>query len=322
MPKKTILILNLVIFVVTGSLSTFALAEEDVEGSKDHPMISRYEGSVIKAYEQVDYDRIEFPSGMKDGELQTTTVEGEVTKILYVAPEGLSVLQIQRNYQIALQDAGFELVIEGIAEEDIPLSVYTDYGPGRFDMKPTPFHGKDQSYFLARMPGKDGDIFVSAHTLLSNKYDGRPVTGLQILEEKPMPTGKVQVDIDAEAMAEDIHEKGSVRIYGIHFDTDKATIKAKSESVLAEIAALLEKEPGLSLCVVGHTDATGSIEYNMDLSRRRAEAVVGFLASEHGITEDRLTPYGVGPLAPVASNEDKGGRARNRRVELVQMVEE
>jgi len=68
------------IFVFAGAVSSVAWAEEDVEGSKDHPMISRYEGSVIKGYEHVDYDRIEFPSGVEDDELQTTTVEGEVTK--------------------------------------------------------------------------------------------------------------------------------------------------------------------------------------------------------------------------------------------------
>ncbi|MFP3983898.1 MAG: OmpA family protein [Desulfurivibrionaceae bacterium] len=55
----------------------------------------------------------------------------------------------------------------------------------------------------------------------------------------------------------------------------------------------------------------------MDLSQQRAEAVVEFLTSEHGISADRLTPRGLGPWAPVASNEDEDGRARNRRVELI-----
>ncbi len=157
---------------------------------------------------------------------------------------------------------------------------------------------------------------------LSELVEDRPVTALQILEEKPLETGMVQVDVNARAMAEGIDEEGGVRIYGIYFDTDEATIQEGSESALNEIAKLLEQNPELKLGVVGHTDATGEVQYNMDLSKQRAKAVVEFLSSEHGVSADRLKPYGVGPLAPVASNEDEDGRARNRRVELIELPEE
>ena len=69
--------------------------------------------------------------------------------------------------------------------------------------------------------------------------------------------------------------------------------------------------------MVGHTDSVGKIAYNMKLSQTRAEAVVKALVTNHGVSPNRLSPYGVGPLAPVASNETKEGRALNRRVELV-----
>jgi len=228
---------------------------------------------------------------------------------------------------MALKDAGFEIVYECFSDTDeCPYSVFEgmlgDHYSG--DHSKNVFVGKDQSYFLAKLPQDDGNMYVSAHTLLSEwaDKDNQPVTLLQILEEKPMETGKVKVDIDAQAMADDIDEKGSVRVYGIHFDTDKATIKEKSESTLAEIAALLEQESDLRLLVVGHTDAVGEKEYNMDLSEKRAEAVEAFLVSEHGISENRLIPHGVGPLAPVSSNEDEDGRAQNRRVELVKIIDQ
>jgi len=324
MIKKAAFTLTVLSFAFFGFISGIPAAEADVEGSKDHPMISRYEGSAIKGYDYFDYDRVVFPSGVENGELKTITTEGELTQIFYAAPKGLSVLQVQRNYQIALQDAGFEIVYECFGGlEEFPRQVFNDYNPGELGISGrNPFHGKDQSYFLARMPGEEGDIYVSAHTLLSQRFDNRPGTALQVLEEKPMDTGKVQVDINAEAMAEDIEKTGSVRVYGIHFDTDKATIREESESVLTEIAALLDQKPGLSLGVVGHTDTVGQVDYNIDLSRKRAGAVVEFLASEHGIPENRLSPYGVGPLAPVASNEDENGRALNRRVELVKMTDQ
>lgn len=77
------------------------------------------------------------------------------------------------------------------------------------------------------------------------------------------------------------------------------------ETGLNEIARFLKQTPGLTLRVVGHTDAIGSMKHNMDLSKRRAEAVAKFLTSEKGISADRLTPCGVGPLAPVASNKEE-----------------
>lgn len=305
---------------------TTSYAQEDIEGSKDHPMISRYEGSYIRGYEHYDYDRLTFFTGEEHGELQEIELEGEATRILYfLPPEGLSVLQVQRNYQMALKDAGFEMVYECFGGMDeIPYDIYDPFDNISGDYNKNVFTGKDQSYFLARLPQEDGDVYVSSHTLLSEwaDADNQPVTALQVLEEKPMTTGKVKVDLNAEAMAKDLDRKGSVRIYGIHFDTDKATIKEKSESALGEIAKLLEQNPGLNLRVVGHTDATGSLEHNMELSKQRAEASIEYLTSEHGISEDRLIPHGVGPLAPVAGNEDKEGRARNRRVELVKIVDQ
>lgn len=321
MLKKIISFFVLMTLVFTGSAGLFA--QEDVEGSEDHLMISRYEGGYIRGYEQVDYDRLTFYSGEEDGEIQTIQPEGEMTRILYFLPSGLSVLQVQRNYQMALKDAGFEMVYEGFGGlDEIPREIFRDFDlPGGRATKNVFLGGKDASYFMARLSQEDGDIYVSAHTMISEHADEdrQPATLLQVLEEKPMTTGKVKVDISSKAMAEDIEEKGSVRLYGIHFDTDKATIKEKSESTLVEIAKLLNEKPDLNVGVVGHTSTTGTIEHNMTLSEQRAGAVVDFLTSEYGISKDRLTSEGVGPFAPVASNKDEDGRARNRRVELIEL---
>jgi outer membrane protein OmpA-like peptidoglycan-associated protein len=71
------------------------------------------------------------------------------------------------------------------------------------------------------------------------------------------------------------------------------------------------------LRVVGHTDSTGPLEANMRLSQARAEAVVQALAAQHGVATARVKGHGVGPLAPVATNDTEEGKAKNRRVELV-----
>ena len=106
-------------------------------------------------------------------------------------------------------------------------------------------------------------------------------------------------------------------LYNILFDFDKADIKPESRPQLDEIAKLLQASPTLRLHVVGHTDNQGQLAYNMDLSRRRAQAVVQALMQGNGIAAARLIGHGVGPIAPVAPNADEAGRARNRRTELV-----
>jgi outer membrane protein OmpA-like peptidoglycan-associated protein len=68
---------------------------------------------------------------------------------------------------------------------------------------------------------------------------------------------------------------------------------------------------------VGHTDNVGGYDYNVGLSQRRAAAVVKELSGRHGVATARLKPAGAGPIAPVAPNDTEGGRAKNRRVELV-----
>ena len=99
---------------------------------------------------------------------------------------------------------------------------------------------------------------------------------------------------------------------------DVATNWHESTPALQEVAKLLGSAPSLKLWVVGHTDGVGAIDANMRLSQARAEAVVAALTTTYKIAPARLKGYGVGPLAPVASNAAEESRAKNRRVELVQ----
>jgi outer membrane protein OmpA-like peptidoglycan-associated protein len=126
-----------------------------------------------------------------------------------------------------------------------------------------------------------------------------------------------EVVANAEAMSNDIKATGHVLIYGIYFETGKADIKPESDTALTEIAELLTRNGDLKLYVVGHTDNVGSFDFNMKLSQARAGSVAKRLTEKHGIAVERLKPYGVSSLAPVASNETEDGKAKNRRVELV-----
>jgi outer membrane protein OmpA-like peptidoglycan-associated protein len=118
-------------------------------------------------------------------------------------------------------------------------------------------------------------------------------------------------------MGDDINNTGHVSVYGIFFDSGKSDLKPESDSAIIQISKLLNINPSLKLYVVGHTDNVGTLEANMKLSTDRAIEVAKTLVLNYGIANDRLESYGVGSLAPVASNDTEEGRAKNRRVELV-----
>jgi OmpA-OmpF porin, OOP family len=104
---------------------------------------------------------------------------------------------------------------------------------------------------------------------------------------------------------------------GILFDTDSDIIKPESGPVIRQIAKGLETNPNLKLLIEGHTDSVGDAAHNLDLSKRRAEAVRTVLISQFNVDASRLTAAGLGSTKPVDSNDTPQGRAQNRRVELV-----
>jgi outer membrane protein OmpA-like peptidoglycan-associated protein len=108
-----------------------------------------------------------------------------------------------------------------------------------------------------------------------------------------------------------------IRVYGIHFDVDSAVIQPRSETVIAQIAAILRENPHLRLRIEGHTDSDGGAAHNLVLSQHRAQSVVDDLVHRYGIARSRLQPAGFGLTRPVAPNTTKANKALNRRVELV-----
>jgi len=102
---------------------------------------------------------------------------------------------------------------------------------------------------------------------------------------------------------------------GILFDFDRTELKTQARSDLTDLARILNKYEDTNIQVGGHTDATGSEEYNEGLSLRRANAVAVFLDAQQ-VNPTRFTLIGYGEMQPVASNETAAGRAENRRVEV------
>jgi OOP family OmpA-OmpF porin len=256
-----------------------AFAQEDVEGAKDHPLVSRMPGFYIAEYIEKDFDSVP----IRNEKSQEVDVEGKYFYIDYLIKEGQkapSDVQIFRNFINAFQKIGGKVMYQSASEVTLKI----EKGKAVTWARITPYNG--------------GNGYI-----------------LEIVEQRAMVQ---DVTADAASMSADLAATGHVAAYGITFDADSAVIRPEAEAVIAEIAKLLKQNASLKLFVVGHTANVGSVEAGLKLSQARAEAVVKMLTATHGIQASRLSPYGVGPYCPVSTNQTEEGRAKNRRVELVQ----
>jgi outer membrane protein OmpA-like peptidoglycan-associated protein len=322
--NNTAIALSATLLLLSVSCPAWA---EDTAGSSDHPMITRYEGSVIDGYDVQDFNSYVLPTGPaikgeEGGRIpsEKLALEGEITRILYRGPEDRSTLEILKNYQAALESAGFDILFscqpdncgnlfEWLLYKDQKQIRNTKTSGSAFDVP------KELRYLAARIKTDKRVVHVALMVAIDSIWTKKPVTLLEVIESKAMDIDMVTVDADA--MSKGIDATGHIAVYGIFFETDSATITAESDPTLAEIGLLLESRPDLKLLVVGHTDNRGTHEYNMNLSSKRANSVVRALTELLDINPDRLDSAGVGFLAPVASNDTATGRAKNRRVELV-----
>jgi len=114
-------------------------------------------------------------------------------------------------------------------------------------------------------------------------------------------------------------ETGKFVTNDILFDVNSATIQSNSYKILDKIGTILSENPGLKLKIVGHTDSDGSADYNLKLSKKRAESIKNYLLNNYPIDTTRLQTEGKGESQPVADNATKTGKAKNRRVEFVKL---
>lgn len=297
-------------------------SKTDLKGGRDHPMVSRLPDSWIVQYDGKEFDQMQIALGKAlDGDKfeKTDSVEGKVTRIGYALPVGRSSFEALRQYETALQKAGFKrtYACNGAECGGLFHQAFEKF-PGEendfyyYDLERTSLH-----YAAWKLARPQGDVHVVLVTFAPNEI--RQVENsfafVRVAEVKGMEEGLVTVD--AAAMQKGIASEGHVALYGIQFDFNKADIKPESKPTLEEIAGLLQGNPQWKIYVVGHTDNVGTYDYNMDLSQRRAKAAVAALTTQYGVQAARLRPSGVGPLAPVAPNDSEEGRTKNRRVELV-----
>lgn len=120
---------------------------------------------------------------------------------------------------------------------------------------------------------------------------------------------------DTASLERELAQSGQATIYGIHFDTDSAKLRADSMPALNAVLGLINNHPDSHWVIAGHTDSEGDSGHNQILSNNRSASVIAWL-KEHGIDQSRLVPQGFGATRPVADNSTANGRALNRRVEV------
>jgi len=334
---STVIALGVAISVATSPAA-------DVAGSADHALIKRVTGSEIFFSSQADFGQLTLALGKiewsgaeaKVKPFESTKVEGKLLTNYYKVPEKILVLEAFRNYEQELRDGGFEILFSGQGEEVETVGYNNQIAREVLQMKGTygtpaekaqwPFQHTEESkaaYIAARKKGETGEVYVSVY-LVSNTHNNwldipvdRTLVRLDVCELKAREQ-RMEL-VKSEEMASEISLNGRIALYGILFDFDKATLRPDSEPTLAEIAKLLSEKANLNVLVAGHTDASGGFDYNQKLSQQRAESVVADLI-RRGISRERLFPVGVSYASPVANNNTDDGRAKNRRVELVDMA--
>ncbi len=338
------------------ALADAVIPTKDAPKAKDNPQVQRYEGAFILDYDFRAFTDIAFPLSKLErtgntgpannneyAPKQKAELEGARTRLVYLIPEGRSPLEVVRNYQQAIEAKGGKTLYQckdtdcgGNARYgvdtgggDMGLIMYS-YPPGEF--KAPSFSNascalttwlSDQRYAVMKFgaPGAETYVSVQAYVLdeksTCKAFNARTVAIVNVLEQKPRE--QKMVTVSSSELSKGINAAGHIAVYGILFDFDKADIKPESKDQLDQIAKLLKADPKLHVLIVGHTDNKGKLDYNQSLSSRRAKAVVDTLAKSYAVPAGQMTAVGVGPAAPVASNDSEDGQAKNRRVELVKM---
>jgi OmpA-OmpF porin, OOP family len=295
----------LLFIAATGLTLTVFVAQaqsQDQEGCKDYPLFNRMPNYHLAECESIEFDSRKFPVGppLEDQKPKHVEVEGARILLLYALNEGskaASGLQIMRNFENATKAAGGTV-----------MGTYPDWCKASVEYDPR-LGNSCTNWGVSMKFVKGGKEIWAYMQAFSEGY------GMQIIEKQAM---KQDIVVDAAELQKGLEATGHIAVYDILFDTGKSEVKPESDAALKEISKLMAQNPPLKLHVVGHTDNVGDLALNMKLSQARAAAIVSALTTKYAVAANRLTAYGAGPYAPVFSNKTEEGKAKNRRVELVE----
>lgn len=258
----------------------------------EHPLIRPFPGSMLheRSSVQRNFDSFEFLVLNPDtGRSETRTIKGEYRRLMYYLYNK-----------------------DGSRKTDVSrLEYFENFKAAALEMAGQ-VKWEDSRGLVFIIPREDGGVTWCRVEVSV----GAGSTTLTIIDEKPLET---TLEFGSAQMMAALDAEGKVALYDILFDYDKATLQQSSNKQLQEVLTLLLENPELSLEIQGHTDSDGNEIYNLELSQRRSESVLNYLAL-FGIDPSRLEARGYGESMPVAPNDTDENKAKNRRVELVQIA--
>ncbi len=321
--KKVTLFLVAVALLISTNL--FAQRTTDIERAKDNLLISRFSNSYIGYYNTVKWDNYILPvskiknMGAEKNWDKKLKLEGEVNRIQYTTDKKNNAALVYMNYLSALKISNWEILFSGSGDNELGNESYEwqfymfQEGLGLDDKFGSNynFRGDDYAYIAAKFEDNDTSYYAAIYII---EQDNATMINQDIIKVKNPDIGLVT----AKLMTEKMDKKGHVALDGIFFETGKSIIMDKSIPSLKNIAEYLNNNQDKKFLIIGHTDNVGRIQSNMILSESRAKAVMNELATKYGIKAEQLKAFGVANFSPMVSNFTDDGKAKNRRVEIVE----
>ena len=317
--------------VVVGVAALRARAQ-DVPSSKDPAGMKRYAGSELIGYREPKVDEYLLPLGPPKSMAppvyaKSTPLQGLVSYYTYAAPNGRTPAELYLNYKQEFLRLGIDTLYEkGAGQPGWFGPTFNDIAAANGISQILAYNEAEERFLVGK--NKDASptyyvVFVTAYKdgVVPDRLRGKIDKGRALAQLVVVTSGEMEnrmTFVSAGDMKQALRDSGRVALYGLYFDSDKDVIKPESKPTLEEIAKLVRGEPTLRLHVVGHTDNQGRADYNVDLSQRRAANVMKTLTTSYGMAANRIDAFGCGPYSPAAANGTESGRARNRRVEMVE----
>lgn len=314
----------------------------DVEGAKQHPLLSNYKNSCIVGYNVTKFDRVTLPVSKitSTGSEKELTIEGKVTDILYGIndSQNTTILEVQRNYEQALKNSGLEIIYSAFGKKGVMKNnssitkkyesiASPDYLVAFKFLKHKDYRlvfnhlgrNKDNelAYFVAQ--GNKNGIDYTLMLYINFSKGNSPLIKdkifiqAKIVESESMETGQVSIS----SIDEKIKNEGKEIFHNILFDFGSDNLTKESYAVIKTLSEYLKANSKQNYYIVGHTDNIGSLSSNQILSEKRAKSVYKALTKKYGVKPSQVSAHGVGQLSPLALNTTDKGRALNRRVEIV-----
>jgi OOP family OmpA-OmpF porin len=251
----------------------------------------------------------------KNAALKTRTITGELHKSAWKLPQSLlEINQFAAPILSQLQNMGFNALLDCQSAEC-----------GGFDFRfatdviDPPFMYVDTTRYRFIALQKDEQI----KTLLFSKSGNElflqiiEAGGRILIDTTNLPSAQTNTEMPPKDVDTALRQNGFAILSGLAFDSGSEALGRGPFESLISLAEFLQTEKEVNIILVGHTDNKGSFEINLALSKRRAQAVAGYLADEFGIDPTRIIVHGVAYLSPVASNNSEAGQRQNKRVEVV-----